>query len=151
MENIYGPNSHVEVIKQSHFILNFLANRLTTEHLDLIWCAAQLKHYERYVIDLLCQLIKNLKIQIVYHLYNHLWKIKPKDHSEHTLNLASHVIKYIWLFNGIQPDMLTNCSYLSNDKIMIGFDENILNKNSLMSSLFKGKVVVKDLNLPNLK
>nr|XP_027200113.1 ubiquitin carboxyl-terminal hydrolase 34-like [Dermatophagoides pteronyssinus] len=137
LENIYGPNSHVEVIKQSHFILNFLANRLTTEHLDLIWCAAQLKHYERYVIDLLCQLIKNLKIQIVYHLYNHLWKIKPKDHSEHTLNLASHVIKYIWLFNGIQPDMLTNCSYLSNDKIMIGFDENILNKNSLMSSLFK--------------
>lgn len=134
VENIFGPNSHVEVIKQSHYILNYIASKITTDHIDIIWSAAQLKHYERYIFEILCQLIKNFKMKIVCYLYGLLWKIEPKDHSEHTLNLASNVIKYIWLYNGIQPDIITcSTSYLPNDKL------TDLDKNSFMSSLFKGK------------
>lgn len=133
IENIFGPDSHVEVIKQSQFILSFIASKITTEHVDVIWNSAQLKHYERYVFEILNQLIKNLKMKPVLYLYNHLWRIKPKDHSEHTLNLASQIIKYIWSHNGIQPDMIPSC-YLPNDK---NFDENSLNKNAIFS-FFRG-------------
>lgn len=137
VENIFGSNSHVEVIKQSHFILNYIASKITADHIDIIWSAAQLKHYERYVFEILCQLIKNFKMEIVCYLYGLLWKIEPKDHTEHTLNLASNVIKYIWLYNGIQPDIIAcSSSYMPNDKLPD------LDKSSFMSSLFKGKFLL---------
>jgi hypothetical protein len=45
VEYLFGPNLHVEVIKQSQEIVNFLAfsNRLRESHLDVIWSAAQVK------------------------------------------------------------------------------------------------------------
>lgn len=138
IEIIFGPDSHVEVIKQSQYIFSFIANKITIEHIDVIWSSAQLKHYERYVFEILSQLIKNLKMKPVLYLYNHLWKIKPKDHTEHTLNLASHIIKYIWSHNGIQPDMLQSC-YLANDKSFT--DETALNKSAIFP-LFQGKFLI---------
>jgi ubiquitin carboxyl-terminal hydrolase 34 len=43
IEHLFGPNLHVEVIKRSQDIMNFLAftNRLTDKHLDVIWTSAQ--------------------------------------------------------------------------------------------------------------
>ncbi|KAL9953977.1 hypothetical protein ACROYT_G041462 [Oculina patagonica] len=43
VEHLFGPNLHVELLKQSQIILNYLAREtcLTTSHLDCIWLAAQ--------------------------------------------------------------------------------------------------------------
>jgi ubiquitin carboxyl-terminal hydrolase 34 len=43
IEHLYGPNLHVEVIKRSQDIINFLAftNRLNENHLNAIWTSAQ--------------------------------------------------------------------------------------------------------------
>ncbi|VDI08025.1 ubiquitin carboxyl-terminal hydrolase 34 [Mytilus galloprovincialis] len=45
IEHIFGPNLHVELIKQSQMILNLLAmeNKITNEHIDCIWAASQIK------------------------------------------------------------------------------------------------------------
>lgn len=84
ISHIFGPNLHVEVIKQSHIILSFLAMecKITNEHTDIIWQAAQLKHCSKQVHDLLPPLIKNLEAGPVLHLYGLLCKLEPKDHTE---------------------------------------------------------------------
>ncbi|XP_039283222.1 ubiquitin carboxyl-terminal hydrolase 34 isoform X3 [Nilaparvata lugens] len=98
ISHIFGPNLHVEVIKQSHVILNFLAMecKITNEHIDIIWQAAQLKHCSKQVQDLLPPLIKNLEPGPVLHLYHLLCKLEPKDHTEQSLVLASALIKIVW-------------------------------------------------------
>lgn len=126
MENIFGPHSHVEVIKQSSFILNFIASYITIQHIDVIWSSALIKHNEKYVFDILIQLVKKLKLKPVLYLYGLLWNLKPKEHNEHTLNLASQIIKYLWSFNGVQPDMNANCPFMAHDKYL--YDEAIFNK-----------------------
>lgn len=74
----------LQVIKQSHIILSFLAMecKITNEHIDIIWQAAQLKHCSKQVHDLLPPLIKNLEAGPVLHLYSLLCKLEPKDHTE---------------------------------------------------------------------
>ncbi|KAL0117751.1 hypothetical protein PUN28_008863 [Cardiocondyla obscurior] len=96
--HIFGPNLHVEVIKQSHIILSFLAmeGRITPSDMDTIWQAAQLKHCGRPVYDLLAPLVKHLAPTPVLHLYSLLGKLEPKDHTEQSLFLASALIKFIW-------------------------------------------------------
>ncbi|KAL0270091.1 UNVERIFIED_CONTAM: hypothetical protein PYX00_007611 [Menopon gallinae] len=102
ISHIFGPNLHVEVIKQSHIILNFLAMecKITNEHIDIIWQAAQLKHCSKQVHDLLPPFINNLETGPVLHLYNLLCKLEPKDHTEQSLFLASALIKFIWTSGG---------------------------------------------------
>ncbi|KAL3285850.1 hypothetical protein HHI36_000370 [Cryptolaemus montrouzieri] len=102
ISHIFGPNLHVEVIKQSHIILNFLAmeGRITCEHMDVIWAAAQLKHCAKPVHDLLPGLVKHLAAAPTLHLYNLLTKLEPKDHTEQTLYLASALIKAVWSRGG---------------------------------------------------
>ncbi|KAG8184718.1 hypothetical protein JTE90_019322 [Oedothorax gibbosus] len=98
IECIFGPNLHVELIKQSHIILNFLAmeGRITNEHIDAVWSSAQLKHCSRQVLDLLPPLIKNLEVAPVLHLYKLLCNVETKEQTEQTLMLASALIKFIW-------------------------------------------------------
>ncbi|CAG2161635.1 unnamed protein product [Oppiella nova] len=96
IEHVFGPNSHVEVIKQSHIVLNFVASQITVEHIDVIWSASQMKHCGRQVLDILLPLIKNLKLKSVLHLYWLLKNLEPKEHTEQTLVLASQLLKYIW-------------------------------------------------------
>lgn len=131
IENIFGPHLHVEILKQSHFILSCTSLKITTEHIDIIWGSAQIKHYERYIFEILSQLVKNFNVQTVLYLYNLLWKTKAKDHSEHTLNLASQIIKYIWSHNNIQSDMITSIHYIPNEKPLL--EETTFNKNALYS------------------
>ena len=90
VEHIFGPNLHVEVIKQSHIILNFLAmeGKITNSHLDCIWQSAQLKHCSKQVHDVLPPLIKNLEAGPVLHLYELLKKLPVKEHTEQTIYLA---------------------------------------------------------------
>lgn len=119
IENIFGPNLHVEVIKQSHYILSCISPKITTEHIDIIWSSAQIKHYERYIFEILSQLVKNFNLKPVLYLYNLLWKIKPNNHSEHTLNLSSQIIKYLWSHRGdVHPDMINSCQYIPNEKAL---------------------------------
>lgn len=56
--------------------------KITNEHIDIIWQAAQLKHCSKQVHDLLPPLIKNLEAGPVLHLYHLLCRLEPKDHTE---------------------------------------------------------------------
>ena len=108
VEHIFGPNLHVEVIKQSHIILNFLAmeGKISSSHLDSIWQAAQLKHCGKQVHDLLPPLIKNLEASPVLHLYELLSKLPTRDHTEHTIYLAQVLQKFIWTSGGTFSHLL---------------------------------------------
>ncbi|GFO01272.1 ubiquitin carboxyl-terminal hydrolase 34 [Plakobranchus ocellatus] len=46
VEQIFGPNLHIEIIKQSQSILNFLGaeGKINNQHLDCIWAAAQVAY-----------------------------------------------------------------------------------------------------------
>ncbi|KAJ8674345.1 hypothetical protein QAD02_005607 [Eretmocerus hayati] len=96
--HIFGPNLHVEVIKQSHIVLSFLAmeGRISSMDMDIMWQAAQLKHCARPVYDLLAPLVKHLAPTPVLHLYSLLGKLEPKEHTEQSLFLVSALIKFIW-------------------------------------------------------
>ncbi|KAJ7422952.1 hypothetical protein WISP_35954 [Willisornis vidua] len=98
VEHIFGPNLHIEIIKQCQVILNFLAaeGRLSTQHIDCIWAAAQLKHCSRYIHDLFPSLIKNLDPVPLRHLLNLVSTLHPSAHTEQTLYLASMLIKALW-------------------------------------------------------
>lgn len=100
-------NLKFQVIKQSHIILNFLAmeGRITCEHMDVIWAAAQLKHCAKPVYDLLPGLVKHLAASPTLHLYNLLTKLEPKEHTEQTLYLASALIKAVWSRGGVAPEV----------------------------------------------
>ena len=90
VEHIFWPNLHVEVIKQSHVILNFLAmeGKLSSAHMDAIWQAAQMKYCSKQVHDLLPPLIKNLEAGPVLHLYELVQRLPVKEHTEQTIYLA---------------------------------------------------------------
>ncbi|PVD26285.1 hypothetical protein C0Q70_13955 [Pomacea canaliculata] len=98
VEHIFGPNLHVEIIKQSQVILAFLAmeGRITNEHIDCIWAASQLKHCGKQVYDILIPLIKNLELQPNRHLLELVSSLDPSAHTESTLYLASALTKCIW-------------------------------------------------------
>ena len=96
IEHIFGPNLHVEVIKQSAIILNFVVSKLNSVHIDAIWTAAQLKHCSKQVHDLLTGLVKNMEMSSVLHLYSLLKNLEAKDHNEQTLFLTSNILKLIW-------------------------------------------------------
>ena len=82
--------SLLQVIKQSHIILNFLAmeGKVTNSHLDSIWQSAQLKHCSKQVHDLLPPLIKNLEAGPVLHLYDLVKKLPVREHTEQSIYLA---------------------------------------------------------------
>uniref|UniRef100_T1IPZ0 ubiquitinyl hydrolase 1 n=1 Tax=Strigamia maritima TaxID=126957 RepID=T1IPZ0_STRMM len=113
IEHIFGPNLHVEIIKQSHYVLNFLATegRITNDHIDCIWAAAQLKHCSKQVHDLLPPLIKNFEAHPALHLYCLLCKLEPKEHTEQTLCLASALIKFIWSSGGTPHGTMAMAEY----------------------------------------
>ncbi|KTF99861.1 hypothetical protein cypCar_00023960 [Cyprinus carpio] len=98
VEHIFGPNLHIEIIKQCQVILNFLAaeGRLSTQHVDCIWAAAQLKHCSRYIHDLFPSLIKNLDPVPLRHVLSLVSGLHPSAHTEQTLYLASMLIKALW-------------------------------------------------------
>ncbi|XP_041468588.1 ubiquitin carboxyl-terminal hydrolase 34-like isoform X2 [Lytechinus variegatus] len=98
VEHIFGPNMHVEIIKQCQVILNFLASdgALTLKHLDTVWAAAQLKHSGRYVHDLFPHLIKHLESRPLLHLMQLVSKLHPSEHTEQTLYLSQVITKCVW-------------------------------------------------------
>lgn len=65
-------------------ILKFLAveGRVTPEHVELVWAAAQLKHCGRQVYDLLPGFIRALAPKPCAHLYSLLCSLPPKEHTE---------------------------------------------------------------------
>ncbi|KAG6460492.1 hypothetical protein O3G_MSEX012016 [Manduca sexta] len=102
IEHLFGPNLHVEVIKQAHMILKFLAveTRVTPEHVELVWAAAQLKHCGRQVYDLLPGFIRALAPKPCAHLYSLLCSLPPKEHTEQSLYLASALTRAMWSRGG---------------------------------------------------
>ncbi|XP_055847912.1 ubiquitin carboxyl-terminal hydrolase puf isoform X2 [Episyrphus balteatus] len=102
IEHLFGPNLHVEVIKQAHVVLNFLAveNQITEEHINLIWQAAQLKHCSKPIYDILPSLVKNLSPRPALHLYSLLCRLDPKEHTEQSIYIASALTKLIWSRDG---------------------------------------------------
>lgn len=117
INHLFGPNLHVEVIKQSPIVLRFLAveNQITEEHLNLIWQAAQLKHCSKAIYDVLPPLVKNLSLQPALHMYSLLCHLDPKEHTEQSIFIASTLIKLIWLRDGSrqQIDMPSSAALLA--------------------------------------
>ncbi|KFB41316.1 hypothetical protein ZHAS_00008912 [Anopheles sinensis] len=99
ISHLFGPNLHVEVIKQSHIVLNFLAveNQITEEHITLMWQAAQLKHCSKTIYDILPSLVKNLAPKPATHLYTLLCRLDPREHTEQSIYIASALTKLIWM------------------------------------------------------
>lgn len=108
INHLFGPNLHVEVIKQSPIVLRFLAveNQITEEHLNLIWQAAQLKHCSKAIYDVLPPLVKNLSLQPALHMYSLLCHLDPKEHTEQSIFIASTLIKLIWLRDGSRQQII---------------------------------------------
>lgn len=98
ISHLFGPNLHVEVIKQSHILLNFLSveNHITEDHISLIWQAAQLKHCSKTIYDILPTLVKNLAPKPATHLYMLLCRLDPKEHTEQSIYIISALTKLIW-------------------------------------------------------
>lgn len=98
ISHLFGPNLHVELIKQSPIVLRFLAveNQITEEHLNLIWQAAQLKHCSKAVYDVLPALVKNLSLPPALYMYSLLCRLHPRDHTDQSIFIASTIIKLIW-------------------------------------------------------
>ncbi|KAG5873618.1 hypothetical protein JTB14_023780 [Gonioctena quinquepunctata] len=82
-----------------------MEGRITCEHMDVIWAAAQLKHCSKPVHDLLPGLVKHLAAAPTLHLYSLLTKLEPRDHTEQTLYLASALIKAVWSRGGGAPEI----------------------------------------------
>lgn len=119
IHHLFGPNLHVELIKQSPIILRFLAveNQITDEHLNLIWQAAQLKHCSKVIYDVLPPLVKNLSLPPALHMYSLLCRLDPKEHTEQSIFIASTLIKLIWSRDGSrqQIDMPGPASLLATN------------------------------------
>lgn len=131
IEHIFGPNLHVEVIKQSQIILNFVVSHLTPEQIDVIWSASQLKHCSKQVFDILMPLIKNMNIPAVLHLYGLLKQLDVREHTEQTLCLASYLLKFIWSksFNIHEPTGRPQLSALDNVAIKKNYINMLVNPN----------------------
>lgn len=98
IQHLFGPNMHIEVIKQSHVVLNFLAveNHIAEAHVALIWQAAQSKHCSKAVYDILPALVKNLAPRPALHLYALLCRLDPREHTEQSIFIVSALTKLIW-------------------------------------------------------
>lgn len=105
INHLFGPNLHIEVVKQSHIILNFLAveNYITESHIELIWQAAQLKHCSKTVYDILPSLVKNLAMRPALHLYSLLCRLDPREHNEQSIFIVSALTKFIWSRDTCRP------------------------------------------------
>lgn len=123
--------------------------KISNEHIDIIWQAAQLKHCSKQVHDLLPPFISNLESGPVLHLYNLLCKLEPKDHTEQvthhfalnnlhlpiffqTLFLASALIKCMWT-NGGPYNLGGDLSLLNMKKVSLG-NMKLIHHHELTSS-----------------
>ena len=83
---------------QGQPLLIFLAveGRITKDHIDCIWAAAQAKHCAKQVHDILVPLCKHLDMPSVLHFMSILSRLDPALHTEQTIFLVSHLLKTIW-------------------------------------------------------
>lgn len=99
VDYLFGPNLHTELLKQCLTILIFLAsnNRLTVEHIDLIWSCVSLTHCSRHILDLLIHLgQKNFNIHLLNHLLQLIGRSDRSQYTESTLSLISILTKSYW-------------------------------------------------------
>ncbi|XP_075147597.1 ubiquitinyl hydrolase 1 puf [Haematobia irritans] len=127
IQHLFGPNLHVEVLKQAHIVLNFLAveNQITEEHIKLIWQATQqLKHCSKAIFDILPSLVKNLAPKPAMYLYTLLCRMDPKEHTEQSIYIASALTKLIW----------------SRDSAQLSLEEELMAANATATSSDSGSM-----------
>ncbi|XP_073817891.1 ubiquitinyl hydrolase 1 puf [Musca autumnalis] len=127
IQHLFGPNLHVEVLKQAHIVLNFLAveNQITEEHIKLIWQATQqLKHSSKAIFDILPSLVKNLAPKPAMYLYTLLCRMDPKEHTEQSIYIASALTKLIW----------------SRDSVQLSLEEELMAANATATSSDSGSM-----------
>lgn len=98
-----------------------MEGKISNEHIDIMWQAAQLKHCSKQVHDLLPPLIKHLEARPVLHLYSLLCKLEPKDHTEQVcwnIKLCFHckenILQYSMLFNFQNSTKKQKYKYFAN-------------------------------------
>eukprot|EP00794_Sanderia_malayensis_P020521 gene20521-22540_t len=98
IEHLFGPNHHIELLKQSQFLLNFLAQekQLKPKHLECVWNAAQLKHTGKFVLDLLISLTKHMELKSIQCLLTLVGRLLVGSHTKQTLLLASLLTRRVW-------------------------------------------------------
>ncbi|XP_065067715.1 ubiquitin carboxyl-terminal hydrolase 34-like isoform X1 [Rhopilema esculentum] len=98
IEHLFGPNHHIELLKQSQFLLNFLAQErhLKPKHLECVWNAAQLKHTGKFVLELLISLTKHMDLKSIQYLLSLVGKLAVGSHTKQTLLLASLLTRRVW-------------------------------------------------------
>jgi hypothetical protein len=116
----------LQVIKQRHVILSFLAMecKITNEHTDIIWQAAQLKHCSKQVHDLLPPLIKNLEAGPVLHLYGLLCKLEPKDHTEQA-SWSVNSFRLLIVLNPPESNDNPNTTYSEHNCCLVWYRDKI--------------------------
>lgn len=127
IQHLFGPNLHVEVLKQAHIVLNFLAveNQITEDHIKLIWQATQqLKHCSKAIFDILPSLVKNLAPKPAMYLYTLLCRMDPKEHTEQSIYIASALTKLIW----------------SRDSAQLSLEEELMAANATATSSDSGSM-----------
>lgn len=122
VEHLYGPNLHVEVVKRSQEIVNFLAftNRLNEKHLECIWSSAQLKHCSKPVMDTLMSLHKHLNVDSIQYLSGLIAKLDLSQHNEQTLLLSALLTKNLWLLILDWEDEQTNNGVIKSSQSFTG-------------------------------
>jgi len=65
-----------------------MEGKISNDHVDIIWQAAQLKHCSKQVYDILSSLICHMEPGPVLHLHHLLKKLEPKDHTEQVFGLV---------------------------------------------------------------
>ncbi|XP_065661314.1 ubiquitin carboxyl-terminal hydrolase 34 isoform X2 [Hydra vulgaris] len=140
VEHLFGPNYHVELIKQSQFLLSFLAQerQLHSKHIDCLWAAAQVKHISRYVLELLIMLAKVMDVISVQYLLHQIAQLSVNSHTKQTLLLSSLLIRSIWTAG------LTGANLIINSPI------KITNKNSFASPPLFKELQVSPIQSPSL-
>mgnify|MGYP001051868523 FL=1 len=151
IDYLFGPNLHTELLKQCLTILIFLAtnNRLTVEHIDLIWSCVSLTHCSRHILDLLMNLgQKNLHIHLLNHLLQLIGQSDRSQYTESTLTLISILTKSYW-----NQLIRSSNSIIQNKKQQeIFFKQKFSQRNSVnMHNLLRQQKTLKRQQLSPLK
>ena len=92
VEYILGDSSHIEVIKRSATVLQFLSHnkQLTQHHLDLLWKSLEDKHEATVlgVYETINEIAEDLDKKSVDYIFSKIKSIPLKKYNEHTVKFV---------------------------------------------------------------
>ncbi len=95
---LFGANTHVELVRQCHLVLQFMAcsQLLTEEDVDVLWIAVNDKHKGREVISAIDRVLHFLGEPLLERFSKRLQQLPLLSHTEQTFSLSCQVTKVLW-------------------------------------------------------